>query len=290
MNWIQKLERRFGRYAIHNLMFYIIILNVAGFLMMTAMPQIFYQYLPLSVPAVLRGQVWRLFTFVMVPPSGSLFGMFFFCLLYNSIGQALEHTWGTFRFNLYLFSGILLHIITAFIVYGLFHIDLHMNLMYLNTTLLMAYGAEFPEHQILFFFIPVKVKWLAILEGVYLGLTIVGGFLSGVFSQSLIGIPSSMPSAVAALIASGNFLFYFLNSRRFARYNPKQIKRRADYNKKVKMAAPLSRGATRHKCAVCGRTELDGNDLEFRFCSKCEGAYEYCQDHLYTHKHVTTKG
>ena len=98
---------------------------------------------------------------------------------------------------------------------------------------------------------------------------------------------SSVASAVAALIATANFLLYFFSSSRFARYSPRQVKRRADYQKKVKMAAPKGKGGTRHRCAVCGRTEKDGEDLEFRFCSKCDGAYEYCEDHLYTHKHVT---
>ena len=46
----------------------------------------------------------------------------------------------------------------------------------------------------------------------------------------------------------------------------------------------------RHKCAVCGRTELDAPDLEFRYCSKCAGDHEYCSEHLYTHTHVTEDG
>ena len=45
-------------------------------------------------------------------------------------------------------------------------------------------------------------------------------------------------------------------------------------------------GQPRHKCAICGRTEIDSPQLEFRYCSKCEGSYEYCSDHLFTHEHV----
>ena len=72
MNWLQKLERKFGKYAIHNLMTYVIILNIAGFILMTAQPQIYYQYLQLSVEAVLQGQVWRLVTFLLEPPAGRI--------------------------------------------------------------------------------------------------------------------------------------------------------------------------------------------------------------------------
>ena len=288
MNWLQKLERKFGRYAIHNLMAYVIMLNIAGFVLIQVQPVFYYQYLQLSVEKVLQGQIWRLVTFLLDPPAGNIINMIFFCLLYYTIGISLENTWGAFRFNLYYFSGIFFHILAAFLVYGIWRYDMQLNLMYLNMSLFLAFGAEFPDYEILLFWIlPIKMKWLAIVDGLWLAATIVGGFLTVFFTPELIGVNSSVASAVAALIATANFLLYFFSSSRFARYSPRQVKRRADYQKKVKMAAPKGKGGTRHRCAVCGRTEKDGEDLEFRFCSKCDGAYEYCQDHLYTHKHVT---
>lgn len=289
MNWLQKLERKFGKYAIHNLMMYVIVLNIAGFILSIAQHDFYAQYLQLSVESIIKdGEVWRLVTFLLAPPAGDMVSMFFFCLLYYSIGTALENTWGAFRFNLYYFSGILFHILAAFLVYAIFQYDMQLNLTYLNMSLFLAFGAEFPDYQIyLFFILPVKMKWLAILDGLFLAATIVGGFLTIFFTPELIGINSSVPAALAALVSVANFLLYFFHSSRFDRYSPRQVKRRADYQKKVKMAAPKGKGSTRHKCAICGRTENDGDDLEFRFCSKCDGAYEYCQDHLYTHKHVT---
>ena len=74
--------------------------------------------------------------------------------------------------------------------------------------------------------------------------------------------------------------------RNMRHLSPKQVKRKIVYQSRVKRAMPKP-GAARHKCAICGKTEADGEDLEFRFCSKCDGMYEYCQEHLYTHKHVT---
>ena len=289
MNWLDKLEKKFGRYAIHNLMYYVIILNLIGFFIYMLRPEIYYDYLSLSVPMILRGQVWRIFTFVLLPPSLSMIGMFFFCMLYLWIGQSLENTWGAFRFNVYLFSGVILHLIAAFLVYFIFHIDLDLNLTYLNTSLFLAFGAEFPEMEILIFFIlPVKVKWLAILDGVIMAVTIGYGFVS--FAASL---GSSYPdtfalaSSIAALVSFLNFLYYFWNSRRMASYHPAQIRRKTAYKAKMKHSSSRTPAGTRHMCAVCGRTEKDDPNLEFRFCSKCDGAYEYCMDHLYTHKHVT---
>lgn len=290
MNWLQKLERKFGKFAIPNLIWYIIALNICGFLLMTVNPAFYYNYLQLDISAVLHGQIWRLVTFLLEPPSGNLINLLFFCLLYYTIGIALENTWGTFRFNMYYFSGILFHIIAAFLVYFIFGVDLQLNLMYLNLSLFLAFGAEYPDYQLyIMYIIPVKMKWLALIDALYLVATIAQGLLIVIFNPELIGINSSVAMALAALISAGNFLLYFFNSRKFSGYSPKQIKRRAAYKKKIKMAAPYGKGATRHKCAICGRTENDGDNLEFRYCSRCEGSYEYCQDHLYTHKHVTRK-
>jgi hypothetical protein len=81
-----------------------------------------------------------------------------------------------------------------------------------------------------------------------------------------------------------NVIWFFFMTRNLHRFKPSEVKRRREFKKKVS-AVPLN--ANRHRCAVCGKTSQDGDDLVFRFCSKCEGNFEYCQDHLYTHVHVT---
>ena len=68
-NWLSKLERKFGRYAISNLMYYIIILYAVGFVLNLVNPGFYYQFLSLDAPAILRGQVWRIVTFIIQPPS-----------------------------------------------------------------------------------------------------------------------------------------------------------------------------------------------------------------------------
>ena len=117
MNWLEKMERKFGRYAIHNLMYYIIVLYVAGLVLQLFVPEFYYQYLCLDVPAILRGQVWRVVTFIIQPPQTSYLFMVFALYLYYMLGKSLEQTWGAFRFNLYFFAGMLFHVIAAFAAY-----------------------------------------------------------------------------------------------------------------------------------------------------------------------------
>ena len=274
MNWISKLERKFGKFAIPNLMFYIIGLNLLGFVLATASPQFFYNYLILDAEAILHGQIWRIVTFLLTPSGTSLFSLVIFCLLYYSIGNALESVWGSFRFNLYYFTGVLLHVLVAIIIYLITNQSIILSTSYLNLSLFLAYGVEFPEAEIyLFMILPIKMKWLAIADGLYFAMEVIIGFASGRFAVS-----------VAAIVAMGNFLLFFFSTRKAYVYRPAQVKRKKNFQKKM---TPKGNGSTRHKCAICGRTELDGDDLTFRYCSKCEGTYEYCQDHLYTHKHVT---
>ena len=274
MNWISKLERKFGKYAIHNLMFYIIGLNLLGFVLLTASPQFFYNYLILDARAILHGQIWRIVTFLLTPSGTSLFSLVIFCLLYYSIGNALESVWGSFRFNLYYFIGVLLHVLVAIIIYLTTKRVVYLSTSYLNLSLFLAYGVEFPEAEIYFMMIlPIKMKWLAIADGLYFAMQIILGLVGG-----------NLTGAIAAFVAMGNFLIFFFSTRRNNVYRPSQIKRKKNFQKKM---TPQGGGSTRHKCAICGRTNEDDDSLEFRFCSKCEGTYEYCQDHLYTHKHVT---
>lgn len=124
MNWLDKLERKFGRYAIHNLMYYIIILYAVGFVFQMINPSFYYNYLSLDAAAILHGQIWRIVTFIIQPPSSSLLFIIIVLYFYYVLGSNLERTWGAFRFNVYFFSGMLFHVIAAIIVYlltGLSH-------------------------------------------------------------------------------------------------------------------------------------------------------------------------
>ncbi len=284
MNWLNKLERKFGRYAISNLMFYIIILYGLGFVLQMVSPMFYYQYLSLDVSAILSGQVWRVVTFIIQPPSTSLIFVMFALYLYYMIGKQLEYAWGAFRFNLYFFAGVLFHVLAAFAVYFLTGLSLPLDTWYLNLSLFFAFAALYPDVQfLLFMVIPVKVKWLALLDGLYFVYTILQAFLPA-YGGSAYGFIYHA-NAIAAAVSLLNFIIFFFSSRNMKQYSPKQVKRRKEFQKKMRPVNEYAGGA-RHRCAICGRTELDDPNLEFRYCSKCNGNYEYCQDHLFTHTHV----
>ena len=287
MKWLDKLERKYGKYAIPNLMYYVIILYIIGFVIDIVSPQLYTDYLALDANAILHGQIWRIFTFIIQPPNSSYFFILFALYLYYMIGKTLEYMWGAFRFNLYFFSGMLLHVIACLLIYLIFGMNFQMGSFYLNMSLFFVYVALFPDAEfLLFFIIPIKAKWLGIIEGAYFAITIAAGFIVQVgstlwFSLLQAGIMALPANSISALLSLLNFIIFFLGSNR-NRFSPKQARRRTIYQKKVHVA---SQNNTHHRCAICGRTEKDDENLEFRFCSKCKGNYEYCQDHLFTHEH-----
>ena len=200
MNWINKLERKFGRYAIHNLMHYIIILYAVGFALNLIAPGFYMEYLSLDASAILHGQIWRIVTFLIQPPDGSPIFIIFALYLYYMIGQNLEAAWGAFRFNLYFFTGVLFHLIAALIVYFLTGISFPIGTSYLNLSLFFAFAALYPNVEfLLFFVIPIKVKYLALLDGAFFAFTILQGILPS-YAGGLYGIIYKA-NAIAAFVS-----------------------------------------------------------------------------------------
>ncbi len=270
MNFFRKIEQRFGRYAIRDLMNYIVAMYVVGMVLQYINPLFYYQWLSLDPAAILHGQIWRIVTFLIWPPFGDLLSNAIMIYLYYSLGKTLERVWGSFRFNAYFFVGVLGHVLAALVLYLLFDMRVIMSTTYLNMSLLFAFAATFPDLQfMLYFIIPIKAKWIGLIYGFFA----VMGMVTGTTADR-----------VEIILSLLNFILFFLMTRDFRRINPKEIKRKQEFKAQVKMKP---QGRTHHRCAVCGRTEQDGEELEFRYCSKCEGSYEYCQDHLYTHQHVT---
>lgn len=283
MNFLNKMERKIGKYAIPNLMIYLIAAYCIGFVIYMVNPN-FMLMLTLSPYHILHGQVWRLITWILMPTDTRVFSLLIMALLYYQLGSALERSWGTFRFNVYIFGGILFTIIGAFILYGIYAAtgtgsletvslisSLSFTTNYINLTIFLAFAVMYPETQILLFFIiPVKMKWMAVVYAVLIAINL---------------ILTSWGGRIAIIMSILNFLIFFLSTRNYRRVSPKEIHRKQVF--KAQMREPR-RGSmvTKHKCAVCGRTELDDPNLEFRFCSKCDGNYEYCQDHLFTHQHI----
>lgn len=284
MKWFDKLERKLRRFAIPNLMLYIIILYGFGFAINMFIPHIYDLHLSLNAKEILQGEVWRLLTFIIQPPNTNLLFVVFTLYLYYSIGRSLEYAWGAFKFNLYFFSGVLLDIVAAMLTYWLTGLSLPMGTYYLNMSLFFAYATLYPNQCFYIFgILPIKVKWLAWIDAAYFGWTILQAFLPSYGGE----LEKAM--ALEAFVSVLNFLIFFLLIGRTKRGGIKQIHRKQVYRQGVregKKAQTVGPDGARHRCAVCGRTELDDPNLEFRYCSKCNGNYEYCQDHLFTHEHI----
>lgn len=290
-----KWEKKFGKYAIPNLTYILIGCYVLGYLLNALAPSLM-SWLTLNPYAILHGQVWRLVTWVISPPSSFDIFTIIMLLFYLSLGSSLERIWGTWQYNVYIFTGILLTVLGSFICMGIFYLVYgeaavmvmsslcasgawQFSTYFINMSIFLAYAATFPNAQVLLMFvIPVKVKWLGIIYGAMLVYEMVSYFRIGltVYAEYWFGV-----AAIAASLL--NFLIFWLRSRNHMHWNPKQVKRKMEFRQDIKRNPKI----TKHKCAVCGRSEEDDPSLEFRFCSKCNGNYEYCQYHLFTHQHRT---
>lgn len=287
MNYLNKLERKFGRFAIPDLSKWLIVGYAIGYMFyyieMTLRVPIL-EFLMLDPAKVMQGQIWRLVTWVLMPPSYS--NILFYAimmLLYYQLGSALERTWGTFRYNAYIIGGILFTAIGVMVgffvlrVLGMpeaYTMGYSVSTYYINLSIFLAFAVCYPDMQMmLYFIIPVKIKWLAALYAVLAAVNFVQTRWAG---------------RIVILMSLMNFIVFFFSTRNYQRMSPKEMKRRRDF--RAQTAQTKMRRADgklyKHKCAVCGRTDLDDPTLEFRFCSKCDGGMEYCQEHLFTHQHV----
>lgn len=286
---LDKLEKKFGKYAINNLIVYLLAGYAIGYLLQfgqrfTGVPYI--NYLTLEPYYILRGQVWRLISWVLIPPDTSIIWALIMFMLYYQLGSVLEQTWGAFRFNVYIFGGMLFTVLGAFVVFALYGGTIPVGVIgattstyYINLSIFLAFSTCFPDMQVmLYFIIPIKMKWMSIFYLVVIGYEVVNAIIAGAFYAAV--------PIIASLL---NFFIFFMMTRNMSRFNPKDIHRRAEFKRAATPPRTQYRDGTpiaRHKCAVCGRTELSNPELEFRFCSKCNGNYEYCSDHLFTHTHI----
>lgn len=282
---MKKLMRRIDRYCIlhpdfgiSNLILYIIIGQLAVWLMTLVDNGVLEQYLLFSASAIFtKGQVWRLITFVLVPDINS-FWLLFELYFYYFIGSTLERHWGKGKFTVYYLMGVLLTIIYGSLVWLFGGGDYSLTASYINLSMFLAFATLFPDTVVLLMFIiPVKMKWLGYIAG-------------GLFVGSIIfmlakgyGFLSLMPviALLNYLLFCGDWLFdYFRPARTNQRRNTINYRKAAKKYNKEQSKKPYTR-----KCEVCGRTDADYPDLEFRFCSQCVGYHCFCIDHINNHVH-----
>ncbi|MDO4734241.1 MAG: rhomboid family intramembrane serine protease [Lachnospiraceae bacterium] len=326
---LDKIERKIGRFAIKNLIYYLLGGYLIGYILYFTNSRLgIYNYIVLDPAMVMKGQVWRLFTWICTIPQGISIFIIFMFLLYFYIGKGLEQTLGAFKYNVYIFSGWFFMTLGAMAVYWITGVSMDVSTYYINLASFLAFAVLYPNTRIYFFgILPVRMKWLAIFDIIYLGVQIISGIIS-LFAlpnpqvQTIIsqfGIEAGSAKIIiiteifSIVISLLNFLIFFLATRNLRRLSPQEIHRRADFRKKMQEGMEqnrswmnqrmnqqgygqgqsssaggpfVSNGVIVHRCSICGRTNLTNPDLTFRYCSKCAGNHEYCQEHLFTHVHV----
>ncbi len=202
MNFLNKMERKFGKYAIPNLSLYLILGYVLGYILQFISPAV-VDFLTLNPYLILHGQIWRLVTWIIIPPSSFDLFTIIMLMFYYSVGTNLERTWGTFYYNVYLFMGMIFTILGSFLVMGLSYVPAfnifavreaygemayflliarRFSTYFVNMSIFLGFAATFPDVQVLLMFIiPIKVKWMGIAYGVLLEVQFLQGELCGIF-------------------------------------------------------------------------------------------------------------
>ena len=286
---MKNLRRNFNRFCfrnrdkgIPNLMLYVAFGTFAVYFIRQIDPSNMLAYwLYFDRSLILQGQIWRLVTFVFLDFSDNILWTALLLLCYYSLGQGIENLWGTLRFNLFYFTGILLMDVYCMIFGGM------ATPYYLNLSLFLAYATLYPDAIFtLFFIIPVKARYLALFD------------LFIIF----IGVFDLFPYSLFPIIALGNYFLAFgkdcLNLMPISwRVNANRAAKKAVHprSKTIPFNPAGSYQATHakpqapytHKCTVCGRTDVDSPELEFRYCSRCKGYHCYCSEHISNHAHIT---
>ena len=258
MRLLDRLERKLGRYALPRLTTVLAIGQALVWSVAVNQPQ-FLQKLVLVPELVMHGEAYRLVSFLFVPPSLdwlALFGVYLFYLM----GSALESTWGDFRYNVYILIAY-----SATLVVAWCYPENPATGTFIGGSVFLAFAYLYPDFTIMLFFIlPVKVKWLALLTWLGFGYTMIfGGWES---------------RALAFTGVANFFLFFGTSLYHKARHGKRKMERHIQAIRDERKAF--------HRCTVCGITEKEDRHMDFRYCSKCHGNREYCAEHLRNHEHV----
>ena len=282
---VQRFCAAHPRFGIPNLMRVIVIGNVAVYILMLltqSSDASALSFLTFNLNGLLHGEVWRIVTFIFYPSAGSPFWLLISLYFYYWIGSTLERQWGTAKFNLYYISGTLLTVLGA-ILASLISGNPYLTVAgtgYVNLSMFFAFAVLFPNAQVLLFFIiPVKMKWLAYLDGALFAFDIISAV--GQHNWGGVVLP------IVALLNFAVFIWpevHYLRQRTQYQASRKTVQFR---QAQQQQARQQEQQGYHHKCAVCGKTDTDYPDMQFRYCSKCAGYHCFCQDHIFNHVHFT---
>jgi hypothetical protein len=271
MSLLSRMESKFGRFAVPNLTVILIVGQVFLYLAREFAPGQangdVLEKIRLIPAEVMSGEVWRLVTFLFDPPQVNVLFAFFFWYMFYFMGTALEASWGSFRYNLFLLVGYIASLIVAASLYfAPGGAALPANNGFLYGTVFLAFARLYPDFVLyIMFILPVKIRWLAILQWIMYALA----FLSGDWM---------MKGMITASVAN-YFLFFGHDIWQGVKSGHRRMR-----HKSRSVTAPKR---LVHKCAVCGLTSDTAPQTQFRYCSKCDGERCYCPEHLQNHEHVT---
>ena len=284
-SWLDRFCYKHPRLGIPNLMLIIVIGNIVVYLMDLFSRGAFSGMLAFSAYYILHGQIWRLVTFVFVPmASGSMLLFVLSLYFYWWIGSTLEREWGSAKFTVYYAMGVILNVLYGLITYFLpMAGGGYATMDYVNLSLFFAFATLYPDMRVIpIIFLPfftVKIKWLAWLDAALFAFSMISSFLR----LDIVG-------GLLPVIAILNYLLFFWSDltgslRRGAQRAKYQTSRQTIHFKSAARKAQQEKGYI-HKCAVCGKTDTDYPDEEFRYCSKCNGYYCYCSEHIHNPVHI----
>ena len=268
-------------FGVQNLMLYIVIANVAVYLLDMFSGSALSRALYFSTDLVGRGQIWRVLTFALIPESGRAFAVLISCYFYYWIGSTLERQWGTAKFTCYYIGGLLFTLFGTVVVSLLTGNAISLaGAGYVNFAMFLAFAVLWPDAQVLLFFIiPIKIKYLAYVDLAFFAIRIFGYVSVGAWYYSIIPIMALL-----------NFvIFFWPEMERFLKLEKTRTKQAVHYHNvaaNAKREAQQANAGVR-KCAVCGRTSLTNPELDFRYCSHCAGYHCFCSDHIFSHVHFT---
>jgi hypothetical protein len=260
MRLLDRLERKFGRYALPNVTVYLIA-GQSLFYVLFMTGKLDPSRIWLSAGLLLGGEWWRLATFLFNPPGCGLLCALFGWYLFYLMGSALEELWGAFRYNLFILAGFILAVAVSFVIP-----QYPVSNLFIGGSVFLAFAFLFPDFQLLLFFIlPVRIKWLALLTWCGYGYMLLFG---------------GWPDRLLVLASIGNFLLFFARDIIITlKYGRRQIA------KKTSQFARRDAGPF-HRCTVCGITDKTHPQMDFRYCMECTGQCCYCSEHINNHEHV----
>lgn len=271
---LQRFLFKHPRFGLRNLMTYLIVGNLLVYLLgMMDRTGLLTWYLCFLPGRILKGEVWRLVTFVFVPSSGRLISLVLELYFYYLIGRMLEQAWGEGKFTAYYLMGMLLSIVYSVLASLIMGADIPVTGSYISLSMFFVYATLWPDNRVLLFFIlPIKVKWLAWFEAAVFVLNMILGRTL----LPIIGLLNYFLFCGDSLVADLRFLKM--------RTSGSAVKFRRKVKKAEQSASNLH---YLHKCSVCGKTDTEHPELEFRFCSQCVGYHCFCEEHIRSHVHFT---